>query len=151
MAADVGHTLRSRVTGTFAGSTEQGTPQDSSPTAAITAAAPAIPRIASFTAALKTLRRISIHRLTTKGLSVRVRCSRTCRIGIDLLGRGGVKLARRSALLRGAGSHTYTVHLSSKARHIVRRFHSGNLKLLVHLKSRDGERQTLARTLQLKR
>ena len=152
VAADVGHTLRSRVTGTFAGSTEQGTPQDSSATAAIGAAPPATtPKIASFTAALKTLRRISIHNLTRRGLDVRVHCSRSCRIGIDLLGRGGVKLAHRGALLRGAASHTYTVSLSSKAKHIVRRFHSGNLKLLIHLKSRDGERQTLARTLQLKR
>jgi hypothetical protein len=152
VAADVGHTLRARVTGTFAGTTEQGTPQDSSATAAITAAPPsANPRLASFTAALKTLRRISIHRLTSKGLSVRVRCSRSCRISIDLVGRGGVKLAHRSALLHGAGSRTYHVRLSRKARRIVRRFHSGSLKLLVHLKSRDGERQTLTRTLQLKR
>jgi Lysyl oxidase len=151
VAADVGHTLRSRVTGTFTGSTEQGTPQDSSPTAPIVTATTTTPKIASFTAALKTLRRISIHNLTRRGLRVRVHCSRSCRVGIDLLGRGGVKLAHRSALLRGAASQTYLVRLSSKAKHVVRRFHSGNLKLLVHLKSRDGERQTLARTLQLKR
>jgi len=152
VAADVGHTLRSRVTGTFAGSTEQGTPQDSAASAAVTTAPPqTTPKIASFTAALKTLRRISIHNLTRRGLNVRVHCSRTCRVSIDLLGRGGVKLAHRGALLRGAAGHTYTVSLSGRAKHIVRRFHSGNLKLLIHLKSRDGERQTLARTLQLKR
>jgi hypothetical protein len=153
VAADVGHTLRARVTGTFAGSTEQGTPQDSSPTAVI-ASAPATTaahRVASFTAALKALRRISVHNLTRRGLRVRVHCSRSCRISIDLLGRGGVKLAHRGALLRGTTSRTYTVRLSSKARRIVRRFHSGNLKLMVHLKSRDGERQTLSRTLRLER
>jgi len=151
VAADVGHTLRARVTGTFVGSSEQGTPQDSSPTAVVAPATTTVPKIASFTAALKTLRRVRVRTLTDKGLRVRVHCSRTCRVSIDLLGRGGVKLAHRGALLRGATSRTYTVRLSSRARRIVRRFHSGNLKLMLHLKSRDGERQTLSRTLQLAR
>jgi hypothetical protein len=152
VAADAGHTLRARVTGTFAGSTEQATPQDSSPTAVVpVATTSSAPKIASFTAALKTLRRISVRTLTGKGLRVRVRCSRSCRVTIDLLGRGGVKLAHRTALLSKAGSRTYTVRLSGKAKRVVRRFHSGNLKLMLHVKSRDGERQTLSRTLQLTR
>jgi hypothetical protein len=119
----------------------------------VVAAAPpsSVPKVASFTAALKVLKRISLHRLLTKGLSVRVRCSRACRVRIDLLGRGGVKIAHRNGLLRKAGSHTYTLRLSSKAKTIMRRFHSGRLTLRVHVKSRDGERHTLTRILQLKR
>jgi Lysyl oxidase len=152
VTADAGHTLRARVTGTFAGSTEQATPQDSSPTAVVPiATTTSVPKVASFTAALKTLRRISVRTLTARGLRVRVHCSRACRVSIDLLGRGGVKLAHRNALLTKAGSRTYTVRLSRKSRRIVRRFHSGNLKLMLHLRSHDGERQTLSRTLRLTR
>jgi hypothetical protein len=134
------------------GSSEQGTPQDSSATAVVAAASPSSSRrLASFTAALKTLRKITVHRLTSKGLSVRVRCSRACSVRIDLLGRGSVKLAHLNGRLRKAGARTFTLHLSRKARRTVRRFHSGTLKLTLHLKSSDGERQTLSRSLQLKR
>jgi hypothetical protein len=150
--ADVGHALRARVTGTFIGSTEQGTPQDSSATSAVTPApAASQPHVVSLTAALKLVRRVRVSTLARHGLRVRVHCSLACGVRLDLTGRGGVKLAHRTTSFRKAGSRTLSLRLGKKARRIVRRFHSGTLTLRLRVRSRDGQRQTVTRTLHLKR
>jgi Lysyl oxidase len=151
-SADLGHVLRARVTGTFIGSTEQGTPQDSSSTAVVAPAPVASrPHVVSLTAALKTVRRVRVGTLARHGLRLRVHCSLACSVRIDLTGRGGVKLAHRITSLRKAGSRTFTLRLSRKARRIVRRFHSGALTLRLRVRSHDGQRQTVTRTLHIKR
>ncbi len=152
--ADIGHTLRARVTGTFVGSSEQGTPQDSEATPAIVAGPPsiALPRtVTSLTAALKMLRTVRVHSLVSKGLAVRVHCSEACSVRLSLVGRGGVKLGQRTGSLSKAGSRTFRLKLGRKARRIVRRFHSGTLTLRLAVKSKDGQQQTVARTLKLRR
>jgi hypothetical protein len=154
-AADIGHTLRARVTGTFVGSSEQGTPQDSSPTPAIVAGPPptvVLPKtVPSLTAAMKTLRSIRVRTLASKGLAIRVHCSKACSVRLNLVGRGGVKLAQLNSHLTKAGSRTFRLKLSRKARRVVRRFHSGTLTLRLSVRSKDGQQQTVARTLRLKR
>jgi hypothetical protein len=154
-AADIGHPLRARVTGTFVGSSEQGTPQDSEATTAIVAGPPptvVVPRVVpSLTAAMKTLRSIRVRSLASKGLAVRVHCSQACSIRLNLVGRGGVKLGQLNTHLSRAGSRTFKLKLTRKARRVVRRFHSGTLALRLSVKSRDGQQQMVTRTLHLKR
>ena len=67
------------------------------------------------------------------------------------MGRGGVKLGQLKGSLSKAGSRTFKLKLGRKARRVVRRFHSGTLTLRLAVKSKDGQQQTVARTLQLKR
>jgi hypothetical protein len=151
--ADQGHALRARVTGSFAGTSDQGTPQDSESTAVIAAAPPTVRshRVASLTAGLRLRRTVSVRALMKRGLSVRVHCSLPCSLRLDLTGRGGVELAHLKGSLQRAGSRTFTLRLSRKAKRIIRRFHSGTLALRLEVQSRDGERQTVARTLHLRR
>ena len=148
-------TLRARVTGKFIGSSEQGTPQDSAATAVVAVGPPpptsSSKRVVSLTAALKTHRSVSVHRLLKRGLGIRAHCSKACRVRLDLVGRGAVKLAHLSGSISKAGSHTFTLHLNRKARRIVRRYHSGTLTLWLHVKSRDGQQQTVSRVLHLKK
>jgi VCBS repeat-containing protein len=72
-------------------------------------------------------------------------------VRLNLVGRGGVKLGQLKGSLSKAGSRTFKLKLDRKARRIVRRFHSGTLTLRLAVKSKDGQQQTVARTLHLKR
>ena len=173
MPADIGSTLRARVVGNFPGTGEQRTPQDSEPTQVVTgapAAAPAPPAppvtpasrtpgpslvepvpIVSLTALLRSARRISVDRLRRHGLRVRVHCSRACRMGLRLVGAGGVRLAGRASSISRHGNRTVTLHLGRRASRVVRHFRRGILTLWLHVKSRDHEQQTVSRVLRLRR
>ena len=162
--ADAGHTIRARVTGDFIGSSEQGTPQDSEATAVIADASPqgpgtpnspngtpgGTPPIVSLTAALKTHRSISVHKLIKDGLTTRAHCSEACAVRVSLVGRGGVKLGTHTSKLSKAGSRTVTLKLSRKSKRVVSRFHSGRLTLWLYVRSHDGQQQTVSRVLDLK-
>ncbi|HXD57421.1 MAG TPA: lysyl oxidase family protein [Thermoleophilaceae bacterium] len=166
--ADLGHTLRARVTGDFAGTSEQGTPQDSEATPVVADASVTAPpggggntaggstggnnqpKIISLTAAVKSSKAVSVRRLVKSGLHARARCSQACRVSFSLVGRGGVKLAKMNGKLRKAGSKTYTLRLSHKAKKVVSRFHGGTLTLWLFVKSNDGQQQTVSRVLNLR-
>jgi hypothetical protein len=166
--ADLGHTLRARVTGDFAGTSEQGTPQDSEATPVVadasvtgppgggntgggnTGGGDNQPKIISLTAAVKSSKAVSVRRLVKSGLNARARCSQACRVNFSLVGRGGVKLAKLNGRLTKAGSKTYTMRLSRKAKRVVSRFHGGTLTLWLYVKASDGQQQTVSRVLNLR-
>jgi hypothetical protein len=149
-AADVGHMLRARVTGNFPGTGEQTTPQDSGATAAVVPAPPAAhPRTASLTAAFRVGRRVSIARLRRSGLRIRVHCSQACRVGLKLVGPGAIQLGRVSGRIRAHGSRSFMLHLSRHARRVVRHYRRGTLTLWLHVRSRDGQQQTLSRVVRI--
>jgi hypothetical protein len=166
--ADLGKTLRARVTGDFAGTSEQGTPQDSSATSIVAdASTPAPPgggggggggggdtgnqpKIISLTAALKSSKAVSVRRLMRSGLNARAHCSQACKVTFSLVGRGGVKLGKLTGKLSKAGSKTFTLRLSSKAKKVVSRFDGGTLTLWLYVKSYDGQQQTVSRVLNLR-
>jgi hypothetical protein len=160
---DVGHTLRARVTGQFLGTTEQNTPEDSSPTAvvavgpssSIPAPGSTLPddltsKVASLTAALKASKRISVHNLLRRGLHSRAHCSMACKVRIDLVGPGAIELGHVTASFKRSGSRTLVVKLSRRGRRVVRRYHGGKLTAWLYVKSHDGQQQTLSRVLNLK-
>jgi Lysyl oxidase len=158
---DVGHTLRARVTGTFVDDTEQGTPQDSEPTAVVAASPPSAqpPSATTFgpgpisdstlSAALSSSRSVKVRSLVAHGLSVRVHCSEACTAALDLRGRGGVELAHLTARLAQPGTHAVRLKLSRKARRILGHFRRGTLTLWLHTKASDGEQETVSRLLRL--
>jgi hypothetical protein len=165
--ADLGKTLRARVTGDFAGTSEQGTPQDSEATPVIADASTTAPpgggsggssgggttnpqKIVSLTAAVKSSKTISVHRLITSGLSARAHCSEACKVRLSLVGRGGVKLGKLTGKINKAGSKTFKLRLSKKAKKVVSRFHGGTLTLWLYVKSSDGQQQTVSRVLNLR-
>jgi Lysyl oxidase len=166
--ADLGKTLRARVTGDFAGTSEQGTPQDSEATPVVADASVVAPPggggggggggtggnktpdIISLTAALKSSKAVSVRRLLKSGLNARAHCSEACKVNLSLVGRGGVKLGKLTGKLTKAGSKTFTMRLSSKAKRVVSRFHGGTLTLWLYVKSSDGQQQTVSRVLNLR-
>ena len=163
VADDIGHTLRARVAGNFAGDAEQSTPQDSDATAIIAAAPPAPPTpptppqqkpsgplLAPLTSALRARTHMSVATLLRQGLRARAICSQACTARIDLLSRGGVRLGHLSAKLRKAGSRTLHLRLSPKARSVVAHFHAGTLTLLLQVRSRDGQQQTMLHVVHLR-
>lgn len=85
------------------------------------------------------------------GLRVRVRCSLGCRISLTLNGSGGVTLGRLSSKLRRAGARTLHLRLGRRARASLRHFRFATLTLLMHVKSGDGEQQTVARLVRVRR
>jgi hypothetical protein len=165
--ADLGHTLRVRVTAVWAGTMEQDDPEDSSATGPIADASIPPPntgggngggggvvndpkKIVSLTAAIKSSKAVSVRRLVRSGLNARARCSEACKVSFSLVGRGGVKIAKVTGKLRKAGSKTYHMRLSTKAKKIVSRFHGGTLTLWLYVKSSDGQQQTVSRVLNLR-
>ncbi|MGZ4201223.1 MAG: lysyl oxidase family protein [Thermoleophilaceae bacterium] len=171
--ADLGHTLRARVTGTFIGDTEQGTPQDSEATGLVADATTTGPgtgggggggtggggggggnvgpsQIPSLTAALKSVHTVSVGSLVRNGVRVRAHCSEACRVSLQLTGRGGVKLGRMTSKISKAGSRTLTLRLTPKAQKIVKNFRAGTLTLWLYVKSSDGQQQTVHKVMHLK-
>jgi hypothetical protein len=166
--AELGHTLRARVTAVWAGTMEQDTPEDSSPTGVIADASTLPPggggggggggntgpntgpNIISLTAAIKSSKAVSVRRLVKSGLNARAHCSEACKVTFSLVGRGGVKLGKLSGKLTKAGSKTFTMRLSHKAKRVVSRFHGGTLTLWLYVKSSDGQQQTVSRVLNLR-
>jgi hypothetical protein len=74
-----------------------------------------------------------------------------CRVRIGVEGNGSVPLGHVSGLLGGAGRKVFHVRFSSKARQVLRHYGSGSrLRIWVHVKSSDGERQTVERGLRLR-
>jgi hypothetical protein len=150
-AADLGHTLRARVTGQFPGTGEQTTPQDSEATAPVGAAPPVRRHVVSLTAAFRVGRRVSIGRLLRHGLRLRAHCSEACRVGLRLVGPGAIGLGRAAGRIRARGSRTFVVRLSRHGRHAARRYRRGTLTLWMHVRGRDGQQQTLSRVLRVAR
>jgi len=106
--------------------------------------------IISLTAAVKSSKAVSVRRLMKNGLNARAHCSEACKVTFNLVGRGGVKLAKLNGKLTKAGSKTYTLRLSRKAKNVVSRFHGGTLTLWLYVKSTDGQQQTVSRVLNLR-
>jgi lysyl oxidase len=165
-SADIGHTLRVRVTGQFPGTTEQQTPEDSSATPVVAAGPPpapplppsppatpgtphTTPDIPGLTAALMATTHLSVHDLLLHGLHARAHCSQACRVQFNLLGPGAITLAKSRGLLRKAGSHTYTIRLTRRMRRVVSHYHGGTLMLWLHVRTRDNQQQTLSRVVHL--
>jgi hypothetical protein len=71
-------------------------------------------------------------------------------VRFSLLGRGGIKLGTLTGKLSKAGSKTFHMRLSRKAKKIVGRFHGGTLTLWLYVKSADGQQQTVSRVLNLR-
>jgi Lysyl oxidase len=166
--ADLGHTLRARVTGAFAGDSEQLTPQDSEATGLVADASTPGPGtggggggngggggggtnvIPSLTAALKSARTVSVGSLVSHGMHVRAHCSLACNVTIQLTGRGGVRIAHLTGNISKAGSRTFTMRLTRKAQKIVKNFRAGTLTLWLYVKSSDGQQQTVHKVMHLK-
>jgi hypothetical protein len=107
-------------------------------------------KIVSLTAAIKSSKAVSVSRLMKSGLNARARCSEACKVTFSLVGRGGVKIAKVTGKLKKAGSKTYRLRLSRKAKSIVSRFNGGTLTLWLYVKSTDGQQQTVSRVLNLR-
>lgn len=168
VAADLGHTLRARITALNAATMEEASPQDSEATGVVQSApsspvppsgsSPVPPSggvlgvgpIPSFTAALTARRLLSIRYLMAHGVRTRVRCSMRCRVRVGIEANGSVPLGHVSGALSHAGSRLFPLRFSSKARKVLRHYRSGRLRIWLHVKSSDGERQTLERTLRLR-
>jgi hypothetical protein len=167
--ADLGHTLRVRVTGQFPGTTEQQTPEDSAATSVVVVGQPpstgtgggtttsnnqtgnnqGTQTIVALTAALKADTHFSVRSLLKHGVRARAHCSEACTVQLNLLGPGAINLAKGTGSIARAGSHTYTVRLTSRAKRIVKRYHGGTLMLWLHVKTKDGQQQTVSRVLHL--
>jgi hypothetical protein len=167
--ADLGHTLRVRVTGQFPGTTEQQTPEDSAATPVVVVGQPpsdnttnsnssssnnqtgnnTTPTIVALTAALKADTHFSLRTLLKRGVRARAHCSEACSVRLNLLGPGAINLARGTGSIARAGSHTYTIHLTRRAKRTVSRYHGGTLMLWLHVKTKDGQQQTVSRVLHL--
>ena len=165
-SADLGHTLRARVTAPDAQTMEQSSPQDSEATAVVQPAPASSPGgsdnsspssgvlgagpIKSLAVTLTARRLLSIRYLTHHGLRTRVRCSMRCRLRVGIEANGSVPLGHVSGALSHAGSRVFSLRFSSKARKVLSHYGSGRLRIWLHVKSSDGERQTLERTLRLR-
>ena len=165
-SADIGHTLRVRVTGQFPGTTEQQTPEDSPATSVVVVGPPPSPvpapapsvtpgsshpaTIPGLTAALLATRHLSVHTLLRHGLHARAHCSQSCRVQLNLLGPGAITVAKGTGLLHGAGSRTFTVRLSRRMKRVVSHYHGGvTLMLWLHVRTRDNQQQTLSHVIHL--
>jgi Lysyl oxidase len=178
-SADLGHTLRARVTALDAQTMEQSSPQDSEATAVVQPAPPPNPTpssnpappsspggsdnstpsigvppagpVNSLAVTLTARRLLSIRYLVARGLRTRVSCSMHCRVRVGVEANGSVPLGHASGSLSGAGSKVFHVRFSSKARQVLSHYGSGSrLRIWVHVKSSDGERQTVERGLRLR-
>ncbi len=174
VAADVGSTLRARVTATDASTTEGLTPADSDQTAVVTSGAgdgstgptgptgpTGVPQqqppptggvlgVTSLTASLASRHHIALRDIAKHGLRVRVGCSETCRATLYLRVSGGVNVAKRSVLLRRHGSRIVILQLSRSGQRALAHFPRGLVTLWLNVHSRDGARQTLAHVLRMR-
>ena len=109
---------------------------------------------------LKVLSKLSIRRIASKGLVVRVPCTAACTVRAELrvdkatarklrLGRSRV-LARGTKTLRNAGNARVTLKIVRKARTRFKRLRKAKVKLVVR-KTSSGRTSTTTRTLKLKR
>lgn len=74
-----------------------------------------------------------------------------CRVQVSLATRTGVRLGKTSATLRRAGRRTLRLKLGRGARRILSHFHGGTLTVWLHVRSHDGEQQTIGRVIRLRR
>ncbi len=109
---------------------------------------------------LKVLGKLSIKRIASKGLLVRVPCLAACTVRAELrvdkatarklrLGRSRV-LARGTKTLRNAGNARVTLKVVRKARKRFKRLRKAKVKLVVR-KTSSGRTTSTTRTLKLKR
>jgi predicted actin-binding protein len=170
VAADVGNTLRARVTATDATTTEGLTAADSDQTAAVAGGPGGSPSgptgpggvsgpqpkgqvlgVTTLTASLASRHIVALRNITRHGLRVRVQCSQTCRATLYLRVSGGVTVAKRSVLLRHHHrSQIVVLRLSRSGMRALAHFPRGRVTLWLQVRSRDGARQTLAHVLRLR-
>jgi hypothetical protein len=155
VAADVGRTVRSRVTATQVGSLSA----DSAPSAVITRAPPGAPSDRTGPKAKLTLARTTLDKVVKKGfIPVNATCDEASRITLRAdvarkLGKrlGGVKIASGKGACRVGRRNALKVKLTRKARKGLRRRKSVAFTLKGTAADAAGNRSRLAKKAKLKR
>lgn len=161
-AADLGHTLRARVTATQGLDIEQLTAQDSDATAAVAPASASGSRSGASKAArlrvsasVKT--RITLRSLLRHGVTFKVHCSQACKVHARLVASVQAKRRHRVSLglrvvdlqMRKVGTLTGHLKVSRKLR--ARLLHGNLRQLTLHItvKGADGQRRAVVRRIRV--
>jgi predicted actin-binding protein/lysyl oxidase len=165
--ADVGYTLRARVTATQGLAIEQLTAQDSDPTAAVapastsgstsTSTSPAPSKAARLSTSARVKSRITLQALLRHGVTFKVHCSQACRVHARLVASVQGRHRHPVSLLLGvadfrmsrAGTLAGHLKLSGKLRARLPHRKLPSLTLRVTVRGGDGQRRGIVRRIRV--